>query len=59
MTGLAPAKAAQFFRSDAYVSAQHTTAASGIQALVPRAGELQRWRGLGQEAQRHTGKVQR
>jgi hypothetical protein len=38
MTGLSPAKAAQFFRSEAYVSARHTTLASGIQALVPGAG---------------------
>ena len=38
MTGLAPRRAAQFFRSDDYVSAQHTTVASGIQGLVPGAG---------------------
>lgn len=38
MTGLSPAKAAQFFRSADYVSAQHTTRSSGIQALVPGAG---------------------
>ncbi len=38
MTGLAPSKAAQFFRSDAYISAQHTTLTSGIQGLVPNAG---------------------
>ncbi|KAL4419048.1 hypothetical protein ABPG77_011030 [Micractinium sp. CCAP 211/92] len=37
MTGLCPAKAAQFFRSEGYVSAQHTTRTSGIQALVPGA----------------------
>jgi len=45
MTGLEPLKAAQFFRSDDYISAQHTTAASGIRALVPGAGE----RGAGRE----------
>ena len=38
MTGLAPSRAVQFFRSDDYVSAQHTTEASGIQGLVPGAG---------------------
>ena len=38
MTGLDPGKATQFFRGTAYVSAQHTTRASGIQALVPGAG---------------------
>ena len=38
MTGLAPCRASQFFRSDDYVSAQHTTVASGIQGLVPGAG---------------------
>ncbi|PSC69452.1 ornithine decarboxylase [Micractinium conductrix] len=37
MTGLAAEKASQFFRSDAYISAQHTTVTSGIQALVPDA----------------------
>jgi ornithine decarboxylase len=35
MTGLHPDKAAQFVRSDAFVSSQHTTAASGIASLVP------------------------
>lgn len=38
MTGLAPSKAAQFFRSEDYISAQHTTLTSGIQGLVPSAG---------------------
>ena len=38
MTGLAPSKAAQFFRSESYISAQHTTLTSGIQGLVPNAG---------------------
>lgn len=38
MTGLSTRKAAQFFRSDSFISAQHTTLASGIQALVPGAG---------------------
>ncbi len=45
MTGLSPAKAAQFFRSEGYVSAQHTTRTSGIQALVPGAGEHAAWGG--------------
>ena len=45
MTGLAAEKASQFFRSDAYISAQHTTVTSGIQALVPDACE--RWLGVG------------
>lgn len=40
MTGLSTRKAAQFFRGDDFVSAQHVTIASGIQALVPGAGEL-------------------
>lgn len=43
MTGLAPSKAAQFFRSDAYISAQHTTLTSGIQDLVPNAGGCPAW----------------
>ena len=43
MTGLAPSKAAQFFRSDAYISAQHTTLTSGIQGLVPNAGGCPAW----------------
>ena len=35
MTGLAPHKAAQFFRTPAFVSSQHTTEVSGIRDLVP------------------------
>ena len=37
MTDLDPARARQFFRDDSFVSAEHTTTASGIQALVPEA----------------------
>ena len=37
MTELCPAKALQFFRSDTFVSAQHTSTSSGIQSLVPNA----------------------
>lgn len=47
MTGLSSRKAAQFFRTDDFVSAQHTTIASGIQALVPGAGAA--WRAGGEE----------
>ncbi|KAL3132948.1 Mitochondrial 2-oxoadipate and 2-oxoglutarate transporter [Trebouxia sp. C0009 RCD-2024] len=37
MTQLCPQKALQFFRNDTFVSAQHTSTASGIQRLVPNA----------------------
>ncbi len=37
MTELCPEKALQFFRSDSFVSAQHTSTSSGIQSLVPNA----------------------
>ena len=39
MTGLSSRKAAQFFRGEDFVSAQHVTLGSGIQGLVPGAGE--------------------
>lgn len=35
MTGLAPHKAAQFFRTESFVSSQHTTLTTGISSLVP------------------------
>ena len=37
MTELCPQKALQFFRNDSFISAQHTSTASGIQCLVPNA----------------------
>lgn len=37
MTELCPQKALQFFRNSSFVSAQHTSTASGIQRLVPNA----------------------
>ncbi|DBA97123.1 TPA: Mitochondrial 2-oxoadipate and 2-oxoglutarate transporter, variant 2 [Trebouxia sp. C0004] len=37
MTELCPERALQFFRNDSFVSAQHTSTASGIQSLVPNA----------------------
>jgi Adenosylmethionine decarboxylase len=37
MTGLEPVKAAQFIRGPSFVSAEATTDASGIRALLPGA----------------------
>lgn len=37
MTELCPEKALQFFRSDSFISAQHTSTSSGIQSLLPTA----------------------
>lgn len=37
MTELCAQKALQFFRNDTFISAQHTSTASGIQCLVPNA----------------------
>ena len=37
MTELCPQKALQFFRNSSFISAQHTSTASGIQGLVPNA----------------------